>query len=587
MKHIYSLSLTFLLIANNILAQEIKTATYRNGNVFKSFQYYLLNEFNDTIYNGNYLDSVYHESELLSKKGFYQNGVETGKWIYIKQEKQKTNGELYNGGYQPRGRGYLRYKESYSIVSAQYNDKGQLDGLFTIETKRYNSGEPTSFWWGVDELEFSSSGNPFIGADSVVTTTRITYRNGIQQDFYSKATLYIPEVWRREPLKDWFLDVLPVYYSNKKLPPMVVVKLSGKFDENGVATGEWELLREETKKEILVPQNSDSSEFKNNFFEYKNFLINKNYSMVGTYIKIRNEPSEYNSLEKKIESFIPIYYDGPKFESISYSFKLQDESEKFYDIYISEGREAKATQLINELSPIIIEPQGTYMGHRFNEKLTYGSEKYPATITLFEDLKKAVDNRSKWIEKKDNYYFLRSFLSNFEKNYLQDIELLSKYLQVKKDEIKIDTIAQKYNCQNYIDYNTFKSKCNQRWNIIESQTSGNGYSVELEKLHPFVKNTLNKCKKIEFLANADSVTMSSNMVKEKIISKYSLAYKELFSNLCNESDESKQAQLEQDIELLQKKTQEICSMPDTKAFEKQLKSTSDAEQIKTMIINYK
>ena len=173
--------------------------------------------------------------------------------------------------------------------------------------------------------------------------------------------------------------------------------------------------------------------------------------------------------------------------------------------------------------------------------------------------------------------------------------MLLPYNTIKENLKKIASIVEKTQCQNYINYNDFIETCNKRWDIIENSNKDRQYdtykkdrryTTEIEKLQGYVEKTLQKCEKINSYSETNNAIVA-NKAKKAIVAKYSIVYNELFHNLCNETNVEKQVQYEKDIEDLQKKTQEICSVVDTKAFEKQIKSASDVEQIKTLIINYK
>ena len=97
MKHIYLLITAFLLVAGNVLAQEdIQTASFRKGQGFYEFQYYL-NEFGDTIYHGSYskIDTTYFNGIDYEKDGWgkyrytengtYSHGKKINEWKYTKE----------------------------------------------------------------------------------------------------------------------------------------------------------------------------------------------------------------------------------------------------------------------------------------------------------------------------------------------------------------------------------------------------------------------------------------------------------------------------------------------------------------------
>lgn len=626
MKHIYFLITAFLLITSNIMAQDVKTATYKNGNVFKSFQYYL-NDFNDTIYHGKYVDSIY---KVVSNKyptvfyntGTYADGKRIGQWEFSFRRLKNED-----------------HLEGYLTKTVQFNNEGRLDGLYeVIESEQYMTKE--------SGRAFKPIFYPF-ARYSILRDyyskkydyhLKINYRDGIQQDFYSEATWYPYEV------------------ENGKIKPYApyITNLSGKFDKNGVATGVWvecygsEKSTWEAEDSLAVLSKYAHSVIGDIFVYYLNG------SKIGriSATKFKGEihsPSDvidvYYSLDKVQEHY------GPGLELFAYELTEEDNlRDSLFTLLFktedAEGREAKVERLLDDVkkynSPLI---------DRCDQKKRFALDySCNSTMTLYNELYKMWKVRARVLKigkiNLEQDYSVYKDISDYQ----QDIKLLSKYLQVKQDEIKIDTIAQKYNCQNYIDYNTFKSKCNQRWEIIESQTSDNGYYGQLEKLHSFVKNTLSKCEKIEMYNETNNKIVSGkspveaisiyslaynelynklcnetnaekqaeyekeiealqkntqekceklnsynkthnkivvNKAKKAIVTKYSIAYKELFHNLCNETNVEKQVQFEKEIEDLQSKTQEICSVTDTKAFEKQLKSASGGEQIKTMIFNYK
>lgn len=597
MKHIYLLITAFLLVAGNVLAQEdIQTASFRKGQGFYEFQYYL-NEFGDTIYHGSYskIDTTYFNGIDYQKNGW-------GKYRYTE------NGTYSHGKKINEWKYTISQNGNVIKITEPYNQNNQLDGIYeySLEGSPQNCFEKWGIFWRI--------GYDFRYSRGCSIHVEMLFQNGIQREFKGEAQWNSIGKWK-DP--------------DAKVQKVFNIRLAGKYTEDGVATGEWDGYG-----------NCDN----NPYWGYKYGLNTERWGDVyfssgGSCAirKVRTSAIEYGS--GGIEGTIKDWFDSgiglgrlPGYNYVKKEYywdtSIKDDFVNwFFSDYFKDNYKEELTLWENLQKPNI-------QDEKLNPTTQQLIKKYCSYISP------NVPHSGESIYK----------LTDLVASHKQLTTSLQQYVALKQDYNKVVEIAKKYpDCQ-YLNYKEFIEKSRQRWNIIESQKDWQLYKNEIQKLHTFVNKTLTKCEKIELYNETNNKIVASkspteaisiyslaynelynklcnetnaetqaeyekeiealqkntqekckklnsysetnnkivaNKAKKAIVTKYSFAYNELFHNLCNETNVEKQVQYEKDIEDLQSKTQEICSVVDTKAFEKQLKSASDVEQIKTLIINYK